>query len=352
MDETRLLEILSGERRGLSAALSRWLLAGLSAPYGAAVSARNLAYDRGWLMSRRAAVPVISVGNLTTGGTGKTPFTAFLARELQSRGLRPGLLSRGYRSLDGAENDEKRVLDRLCPGVPQVQNPDRVAGAERAIREFGCEVLILDDGLQHRRLQRDVEIVLIDALRPWGFGRLLPRGLLREPMSGLRRADLIVITRADQASAARVAELRRKLAEIAPVPVAEVAFEPGRLIDGEGAESPLSSLEGRVCLAFCGIGNPEGFAATLRSAGISAELEVFPDHHHYTAADFERLRRKAEAIGAAALVTTLKDLVKLPGDSLDGPSVLAVDQRVRVLHGANEIARLMDRFGSDRARAA
>jgi tetraacyldisaccharide 4'-kinase len=352
MDETRLIEILSGERRGLSAALSRFLLAGLSAPYGIAVSARNLAYDRGWLASRRAAVPVISVGNLTTGGTGKTPFTAFLARELQSRGLRPGLLSRGYRSLDGAENDEKRVLDRLCPGVAQVQNPDRVAGAERAILEFGCKVLILDDGLQHRRLQRDVEIVLIDALRPWGFGRLLPRGLLREPMSGLRRADLIVITRADQAPAARVAELRRQVAEITPAPVADIAFEPGMLIDSEGCETPLSSLTGRVCLAFCGIGNPEGFAATLRSAGISAELEVFPDHHHYAAADFERLRRKAEAMGDVALVTTLKDLVKLPEKWLGGVPVLAVDQRLRVLHGALELDRLLDRFENNQTRAA
>lgn len=352
MDETRLIEILSGERRGLAATLSRFLFAGLSAPYGAAVAVRNLAYDRGWLQIYRAAVPVISVGNLTTGGTGKTPITAFLARELQARGLRPGLLSRGYRSLDGVENDEKRVLDRLCPGVPQVQNPDRVAGAERAVREFGCNVLILDDGLQHRRLWRDVDIVLIDALRPWGFGRLLPRGLLRESASGLRRADLIVITRADLAPALRLADLRREIAGITPAPVVEVAFEPGRLIDCEGSETPVSSLGGRDCLAFCGIGNPEGFAATLRSAGISAELEVFPDHHHYTNAEFERLEHQAEALGAVALVTTLKDLVKLPKGWPGGVPVLAVDQRVRVLQGDRELQQLLGRFGDDRARAA
>lgn len=352
MDETRLIEILSGERRGLSAALSRLLLAGLSAPYGIAVSARNLAYDRGWLTTHRAAVPVLSVGNLTTGGTGKTPFTAYLARQLQTRGLHPGLLSRGYRSLDGVENDEKRVLDRLCPGVPQVQNPDRVAGAERAVRELGSNVLILDDGLQHRRLQRDVDIVLIDALRPWGFGRLLPRGLLREPVAGLRRADLIVITRADLVPAARLADLRRGIAAITPAPVVEVAFEPGMLIDSEGCETPLSSLAGRVSRAFCGIGNPEGFAATLRSAGIAAELEAFPDHHHYTTEDFDRLRQQAESSGAAALVTTLKDLVKLPSDWLGGVPVLAVDQRVRVLHGAPELERLLDRFENNQARAA
>lgn len=353
MDETRLIEILSGDRRGLTAALSRFCLAGLSVPYGLAVAARNRAFDRNWLRQHRVAVPVISVGNLTTGGTGKTPFTAFLARELQTRGLRPGLLSRGYRSLDGSENDEKRVLDRLCPGVPQVQNPDRVAGAERAIRECGCDVLILDDGLQHRRLQRDVEIVLVDALRPWGFGRLLPRGLLREPLQGLRRADLIVLTRSDLVPATRLAELRREIATFVPAaPVAEVAFRPGGLIDREGRETSLERLAGRSCLAYCGIGNPQGFAETLRRARIAAELQVFPDHHHYMPADFDQLRRRAESLGAAAIVTTLKDLVKLPPEPFGEIPVLALDQRVSVLRGTADLTGLLDRFATDRTRAA
>lgn len=353
MDETRLIAILSGERRGLTAALSRFCLAGLSVPYGLAVAARNRAYDRGWLRQHRASVPVISVGNITTGGTGKTPVTAWLARELQARGWRPGLLSRGYRSLDGAENDEKRVLDRLCPGVAQVQNPDRVAGAERAVREFSCDALILDDGLQHRRLHRDVDIVLIDALRPWGFGRLLPRGLLREPRRGLRRADLIVLTRADLVSAAQLTELRREIATFSPTaPVAEVAFQPGGLIDREGREKSLEHLAGQRCLAYCGIGNPQGFAETLRHALIAAELQVFPDHHHYTPADFEQLRRRAESQQAAAIVTTLKDLVKVPAELFGRVPVLAVDQQVRVLRGLEHLDRLLERFSIDRARAA
>lgn len=353
MDETRLMGILSGERRGVSAAVSRFLLAGMSVPYGAAIAARNLAYDRGWLQVEQAAVPVISVGNLTTGGTGKTPITAYLARDLQSHGLRPGVLSRGYRSLDGEENDEKRVLDRLCPGMAQVQNRDRVAGAERAVREFGCNVLILDDGFQHRRLHRDVEIVLIDALRPWGYGRLLPRGLLRESRSGLRRAGLIVVTRADLVPADVLAELRQQCRTLAPeVPQIEVSFVPGRLIDAAGREFPRSSLADRHCLAYCGIGNPDGFAATLRAAGIVAELEVYPDHHHYTPTDFERLRRRAESLRAGAIVTTLKDLVKVPPEASTEIPVLAVEQQVRVLEGGDQLARLLDRCRTRSLRAA
>lgn len=353
MDETGLIRILSGERRGPAATFSRFLLAGLSAPYAGAMSIRNAAYDCGWLATHPALAPVISVGNLTTGGTGKTPFTAYLARRLQEGGLRPGLLSRGYRALNDAENDEKLVLDRLCPGVVQVQQPDRVAGAQRAVRELGCDVLLLDDGFQHRRLRRDLEIVLIDALRPWGFGHLLPRGLLREPLASLKRADLIVLTRAELVSPEQRHLLRETLQQAAPtVPVAEVAFRPGRLLNATGGTATLESVAGRRCLAFCGIGNPDGFAATLRSAGVVAELQAFPDHYHYQAADWNRLRQRARDQDAQVLVTTLKDLVKLPAAWFVDLPVYAVDQTVDLLSGSAELDRLLQPFARPANRAA
>src|SRR5690606_8255127 len=136
--------------------------------YGAAVQWRNFAFDRGWYRVHRAGVPVISVGNLTTGGTGKTPLVAWLVHQLEQLGASPAILSRGYRSVDSHANDEKLVLDRLCPGVPHIQNPDRVAGARAALADGVCNLLVLDDGFQHRRLHRDLDLVLIDALNPWG----------------------------------------------------------------------------------------------------------------------------------------------------------------------------------------
>ena len=201
MDEAALHELLSGQRHDVAARLLRSALYGPSLAYSAVMRLRNLAYDRGWLRIERVGVPpslstgeiplsnpseayeayeptipvpVISLGNLTTGGTGKTPLAAYLTNWLIREGCRPGLLSRGYRSLpvqDGTGitggNDEKRVLDQLCPGVPHLQQRDRVCSARRAVVEYGCDILILDDGFQHRRLHRDLDLVLIDALRPW-----------------------------------------------------------------------------------------------------------------------------------------------------------------------------------------
>jgi tetraacyldisaccharide 4'-kinase len=163
---------------------------------------RNRLFDWGWKRTHQADVPVVSVGNITTGGTGKTPLVAFLANWFQDQGQKPAILSRGYRAVDGGPNDEKLVLDLLCPGIMHLQNPDRVASARHAVTAQQVQVLVLDDGFQHRRLARDLDLVLIDATCPWGYGAVLPRGLLREPRSGMKRADLAIITRADQVSEA------------------------------------------------------------------------------------------------------------------------------------------------------
>lgn len=334
MDEQFAIDVISGRRRGIVADGLRTACALSSCVYGAATRARNWAYDHGWKKIYSVDLPVISLGNITAGGTGKTPIAAFLAQRLQAQGLRPGIISRGYRRLNDQANDERLVLEQLLPGVPQVMNRDRVAGARTAIQEQGCDIILLDDGFQHRRLKRDVNLVLIDATRPWGFGRLLPRGLLREPLSSLSRADVVLITRCDQVSSAELARLRQELFRWRGTSdCVEVQFVPWRLRNARGEFRPLSSLDGETCLPFCGIGNPAGFQRTLLGLNVIAAPVVFPDHYHYGSADFERLSRQAAAAHASMLLTTQKDLVKIPHTELSARPVWAVEIATEIVAG-------------------
>lgn len=338
------VRIISGRRRGPAAACARGALALCAVVYRMGVRVRNRRYDRPG-KTIAAGAPVISVGNLTTGGTGKTPVVAWIVRRLCESGRRPGILSRGYKSLASGVNDEKLLLERLCPDVPHVQNPDRVAGAREAINAHGCDVLVLDDGFQHRRLRRDVDIVLIDALNPWGYGHVLPRGLLREPRHGLRRASLVLITRADLVEPRQLTELRRKIARHTSAVILTAEFRPTSLVDAAGATSPLTDLHRRAILAFCGIGNPNGFRRTLASIEPrlgAAELITFPDHHHYGAADLERIATRACSRGADLLLTTEKDLVKLP-TTIDGRPVRAVRIGLQLPSGAEVLCEQIDR---------
>ncbi|MCH8828036.1 MAG: tetraacyldisaccharide 4'-kinase [Planctomycetes bacterium] len=356
MDETAFKELISGQRRGLLPALQRAGLSALSCCYGLAVRLRNFAFDVGLKKTHRAAVPVISVGNITAGGTGKTPFVAFLTDWFNSRGVKVALLSRGYRpfsqtpgadavgSPDDTTNDEKLVLDQLCPGVPHLQQRDRVNAAKIAVAEHGAQLLILDDGFQHRRLGRDLDIVLIDALNPFGYGRLLPRGLLREPLSGLRRADLIVLTRADQCADAeklRILDLVRRHAP--DCEIIEVAFRLDGLVNSTGDTATLASLTDKPVVAFCGIGNPESFLRTLAACDVR-EFRVFPDHHHYSETDVEEIAAIAGRHEAAAVVATLKDLVKIDQRKINAIPLWAVRISTDVLSGADILAARLARF--------
>jgi tetraacyldisaccharide 4'-kinase len=352
MDEAALHDLLSGRRTDFGARLLRQGLQVASWGYSAAMTLRNLAYQRQWLAASHASVPIISLGNITTGGTGKTPFAAWLANQLILDGHRPGLLSRGYHALKstGADeavvkdeqyigNDEKRVLDRLCPGVPHLQQRDRVRSARQIVAEFDCDVLLLDDGFQHRRLHRNLDLVLIDALQPWGYGHLLPRGLLREPKAGLCRADLILITRADQCTEAQRDHLRTELRQIRDTDeCVEVAFKPSRLVDLEWQPLTLSSLIGKSAFAFCGIGNPGGFRQTVESLGVASfQLNAYPDHHHYSSDDLARLAKTAKELSADVVLTTQKDLVKIPSAAWDGPPLFAIEIGVTFLSGRNQL---------------
>jgi tetraacyldisaccharide 4'-kinase len=305
--------LIRGERRGLWAALGRGGLRLASVPYGWATAWRNRLFDRGWKASHRAGVPVVSVGNLTVGGTGKTPCVEYIARRYRAWDLRVTILSRGYGSHEGP-NDEALVLEENLPDVPHLQGPDRVALARIAVEELESEVLVLDDGFQHRRLARNLDVVLLDATEPWGHGYLLPRGLLRESPRGLRRADLIVLTRCDQVAGEAIERLRHQVGRWAPgVPVLLASHRPAEWINAEQRTQALAVLQGTPAAAFCGLGNPEAFRRTLLDLGVMVgAFRVFPDHHAYTRTDVEDLRNWArQEATAGVVVTTQKDLVKL-----------------------------------------
>jgi tetraacyldisaccharide 4'-kinase len=305
--------LVRGERRGLWAGLQRLGLRAVSLPYGGVVRLRNWLFDRGWKRTIKAAVPVVSVGNLTLGGTGKTPCVEYVARYYRQHDLRVAILSRGYGSA-GGRNDEAVVLEENLPDVPHLQGADRAALAAVAVEELESEVLVLDDGFQHRRLARDLDLVLIDATEPWGYGSLFPRGLLREPRRSLRRAGVVLLTRCDQVAQAELRRLREEVARLAPgVPVAETRHRPTELVNAEAATAPLELLRQRPVAAFGGIGNPDAFRRTLTDLGAAlTAFRTFPDHHPYHRTDVEDLRAWArQQATECVVVTTQKDLVKL-----------------------------------------
>ncbi len=287
----------------------RWLAAPLWLPWRGIVAARNLAYDHGRLAVHRLPVPVISLGNLTAGGTGKTPAALAVVRRLRERGRRPAILSRGYRGVDGV-NEEAL----LAGDIPVVCDPDRVAGGRRACAA-GADCLVLDDGFQHRRLHRDRDIVVLDATRPWGrtdggAGAVLPLGYLREGRRGLRRADLAWISRADLIPAERLERLRRELPANLPV-VIERMTEVRLTALGDGTSCAPAALTGSPVILASGIGNPAAFEALCRRTGmLPLASHRFPDHHRFTAGDLARLGGACLAAGAT-LVITAKDAVKL-----------------------------------------
>ncbi len=340
MDERYAIDVLSGRRQGVIPSALRSVCTVAAWGYYAGVSLRNAAYDRRWQAVERVDAPVISLGNLTTGGTGKTPLAAFFAERLLNAGYRPGIVSRGYRSLDNRTNDERLVLEQLLPQVPQAQDPDRVRGSRELISRHGCDVILLDDGFQHRRLHRDLDLVLIDATRPWGFGRLLPRGLLREPLSALQRADGVIITRCDQVSADELAAIRDELRKWRSTDDSlAVRFVPKRLCNAVGERQPLPRTWPNPCVAFCGIGNPEAFQNSLRQFGVEGPLEAFPDHHHYTEDDLERLAARVQSVSAQCVVTTQKDLVKIPRVELAGRPLWALEIAAEVDSGQESLER-------------
>ncbi|MHC4133406.1 MAG: tetraacyldisaccharide 4'-kinase [Planctomycetota bacterium] len=304
---------------------SRLLLAPLAALYG--LGARWRA--RWWRgRARRLPKPVLSVGNLTFGGTGKTPFVIHACRELARRGRRAAILSRGYRALGPEGNDEALVIGRHVPDVPHVLDPDRHAGGLTIADDV--DVFVLDDGFQHLPLWRDVDVVLVDATEPFGGGWCPPAGRLREPLAALGRATLVVLTRADLVDRETLGDAMRTVRAHAAAPIATAAFPPSCDADLAGAE---------VCVA-CAIGNPAAFVQTVESLGARvAARRFFRDHHAYSARDAAELARPGLPV-----VVTEKDAVKLEALWQGAVPLHVVRIALKVLDGAAELDALFDRL--------
>lgn len=335
--------IVSGQARGLGPLLLRGLLALAEGPYALAMCWRNWRYDRDPRKVTRVNAPVVSVGNLTLGGTGKTPVVEWIARWFRKHQTRVTIVSRGYGGQHGARNDEALELEERLDDVPHLQNPDRVEAAQLAIEEFECELLLLDDGFQHRRLGRDLDIVLVDALDPLGCNHVFPRGLLREPLAGVARAQIILLSRADQIDANERQRIRSAYQKRAPAAVwAEVRHAPLQVRDAHGLTESLELFKDQKIAAVCGIGNPAGFRHTLGQCGATlVELREYPDHHQYDRADLNALEAWAAGLEVDWIVCTHKDLVKLRVDSLGGKPLIALVIGIEFLSGQAEVeARL------------
>ncbi len=339
LNGSQLRDLMSGRWRGPVAAMLRSALNCLEFPYAWIVRRRNARFDSGMQRAARVPAPVVSVGNLTVGGTGKSPFVAWLARWFADRGTAVTIISRGYGSRGGRPNDEALELAARLPGVPHLQNPDRVAAARAALSVRPCQVLILDDAFQHRRLSRDLDIVLLDALEPFGYEHLLPRGLLREPVESLARAHVIGLSRSDAVSESRRHEIESRVRQLAPSAVwLELAHEPTRLVSTSRESLDLSVIRGTRIAAFCGIGNPAGFRATLERCGadIAGWLEL-PDHCAYDESQISRICHWLSSLDVAHVLCTRKDLVKIPHDNLAGKPLWAVEIELQIIRGREEL---------------
>ncbi|MBZ5565673.1 MAG: tetraacyldisaccharide 4'-kinase [Acidobacteriia bacterium] len=300
------------------------ILRPLAAGFRLGVALRHAAYQRGWFKTRHLHRPVVSVGNLTVGGTGKTPLVAAIARILRKRGLAPSILTRGYgrrsrkplvvlepaatRSPEPCEcGDEPALLARALPEVPMVICADRYRAGCVAEERFGVDVHLLDDGFQHLALARDIDIVVLDTTQEISDRALLPVGRLREPSSALKRADCVILTRLELGDPGPLEKQVRQINPLAAIFHTMTQFV--QLVDIEsGRIYPPHALEGEPVLAFCGIGNPKAFFADLRKWGFSVVAEqTFPDHYRYGDADMEVIGMGFKKSGATALVTTEKD---------------------------------------------
>ncbi len=297
----------------------------LSLPYGGVVRTRSLLYSLRWLKTKSLSCPVISVGNITVGGTGKTPLVMALAKRLTAKGIPVAILSRGYKRTKTPEpvvsdgkmillspeesGDEPFLMAKACKGIPVLVGKDRFLNGAIALERFGVKGLLLDDGYQYLPLHRDINILLVDSRIGFGDGHLLPRGILREPLSHLCRANLFLLTKAEDSETYQ--PLEKKIHEICPrTRVFHSDYEPVDLTGPEEEQEELDTFEGRNVLALSGVADPNSFSSLLRKCGMKVVSEaIFPDHHVYTAKDLSSVEEKGERVDC--IVTTEKDMVKL-----------------------------------------
>ena len=371
--ESRLVKLIQEkgadlDQPGSVRALLAFLKA-LSLVFGAVVAVRALLFRAGVLRRYPLGIQVISIGNVTAGGTGKTPVTEIFARTLAAEGRRVAILSRGYRRkeaplwmrlftqvvskplvvsdgrrilLDAATGgDEPYMLASNLPGVAVVVDRDRVKAGRYAIKRLGCDTLILDDGFQYQRLRHSVEVVLVDSTNPFGNGNLLPRGILREPARHLKRADIVFLTKC-RGDVSAVREEVRRLNPTAEI--VECNHVPKSLRDVWSREElPLSWLEGRTACTLSGIASPRGFEDSLRRLGAKVVwCERYADHHRYDASEVLYALNRTADMGADALVTTEKDAVRFPRFETTPVPCYYLRVDIEILKGAENFAAAVD----------
>lgn len=334
-----------------AARIASWL-------YGLGATAKNLAYDFGLARPRRLAAPVIGVGNLNAGGSGKTPLTMAVVCALAGLGLPAAVISRGHGGraarrgvtwvslgrgplVDAAAAGDEPVLMARRLAVPVAAGPNRHAVGRAVLRRCGGRVLVADDLFQHRRLHRDLNLAVMDAGRPLGSGLLLPAGFLREPATGLRRADAVVLTRAEDAQAVEAA--RRWLrATWGAGPVLACRHVISGLEDSQGEALPEAAWRGQPVLAFCGLADPGQFCASLKRAGLVViDRQDYPDHHAFAAGELAGLWRRAGGQGVVALVCSEKDRARLPKTLPEGPPLWVTRLDLEFAEGPEALARLL-----------
>jgi tetraacyldisaccharide 4'-kinase len=325
---------------------SRAILSPIERMFGGIVGARDILYDAGWLPAQATSIPTVSVGNLTVGGTGKTPVAAWIAAGLAARGARPAIVLRGY------GQDEPLVHERLNPGIPVIVGADRVAGVERAARA-GADIAVLDDAFQHRRVQRMADLVLISADRWTSDVRLLPAGPWREPLKSIRRATLVIVTR-KAASQETVARVHERLSQVAPaVPRVSIRLDPNELVRADGTDErrQLSTLRDASVRAILSIADPAAFVRQLEAHGARVRADTFPDHHTFTDGDVQKILASVQPTDT--VICTLKDAVKLaPRWPRLAPLLWYVSQQVMVERGVGGLERVLDDLVRARSRTS
>ncbi len=299
----------------------------LSRLYGTIIQLRNSAFDRGLLRSHRAPVPVISVGNITAGGSGKTPVVEYLLGLLREKGWHPAVVTRGYRreskglvvvsdgvnirSTVAESGDEAMQIAKKFPDVAVIASEKRIDGARHAAERCGADLVVLDDAFQHRAIARDLDVVVFDASEPSDRHRLLPAGRLREPLSNLSRADIILLSRCSEISDAEMVE--RSLRDVTAAPVFPTRFAVrGLRVFGSTEKLSADAMKGKDVYAFSGIGTPAAFERTLRELGmVVRDITAFPDHHWFSADDLRGIAKRAGELGVDTVITTEKDAVRI-----------------------------------------
>jgi tetraacyldisaccharide 4'-kinase len=354
-------QLIAGESPHWWSAPARAGLQLLSWPYAAGIASYRALFDLGFIRPAELPCPVVSIGNITLGGTGKTTTVRWLARKLRSWGLHPAILSRGYgvgMSADdvrvvasdrevllgpGDGGDEPLLLARSLPGVPLVIGRRRVLTGRAVWERFKPDVVLMDDAFQYWRLKKDVEIVLLDASSPYGCGAVFPRGTLREPLRGLRRAHAAILTHAAWADENARAKTRADVARRMPGAVlAEARHVPTGVRDhATGEAMGVERLQGRW-LAVSGLGNPEAFLHTLKEIGAGQyEAAPFPDHHRYTQQDLANLGERVRSGRFAGIVTTEKDAVKIRPEWTAGIDCYVLEIDLELLSGERDLEALL-----------